>query len=184
MGYRDLFLIMILMMIPIAIVQMVSAADLKDIKTGMEVRLQLGPSTDKTILKPSETQPLPDGPKMTPFKKEPPAMHRVTVIQHRRALEPPPRQRHPELSSEQLVVAAFDTQGREINRVVIADPRLVRAETVGPSGELITETFYRESAEFTIGLPDDPNITMLKIYHPHWTGTEFILEPIGETQLP
>lgn len=154
-------------MVTIAIGQMAYTAD---VERAMEVRLNLGSSTDETI---SE-----------PFKKQPPPMHRVTVTKHRRVPGPPPRQRHPELSSEQLVIVAFDAEGREITRVVIADPRLIRAETLGPSGELTSKIFYRESAEFTIVLPDDPNITTLKIYHPYWTGIEFVLKHIGETQLP
>jgi hypothetical protein len=138
-------------------------------KKGMKVRLLLHVSAGGLISR--------------PLVKTPSLSHSVTVTEHRKVPEAPPRQRNPELSSQQLVIKALDSKGQEITRVDVADPRLVRTQTVEPSGTIKCEVFYQDSVEFTVVLPDDPDITQLKIYHPHWTGTEFILEPIGETQL-
>lgn len=169
MNSRPLFPSLVIVSIALSglALQTVSAANKE---TAREIHLHLGPSSDQPIVK--------------PFRKQPPPLHRVTVTGHRRVPGPSPRQRHPEISSEQLIVVGLDADGREISRVVIADPRLVRAETAGPSGELTSEVFYREEAELTIALPDDPGLSMIKIYHPRWTSKEFILEPIGETPLP
>jgi hypothetical protein len=61
----------------------------------------------------------------------------------------------------------------------------VRAEAFSPSGERTSsEEFYRTEAEFSVFLPDDPNIVELKIYQPQWTGSSFILELVGETVIP
>ncbi len=150
----------------IIIIQPVSANDMKSAK---EYRINLDSTDDKSGLT---------------FYETPPPIQGVTATLVGRVPGPPPRQRNPELSSMQLVLIAYDTQKHEVTRVVIADPRLIRAETVGSSGQLETKIIYRKNVDFTVVLPDDPNIKRLKIYHPHWTGTNFILELIGETQLP
>lgn len=147
--------------------QVVSAADLG---AGREVQIHLGVPTDDAITK--------------PFEKQPPRVHRIVVTKHRRIPEAPPRQRNPVLSSEQLVVVAFDAQNREVSRIVVPDPRLIRAETIGPPGNLQSELIYRKSADFIVLFPDDPGVLHLKFYHPRWTGSGFTLEFIGEAQLP
>ena len=115
---------------------------------------------------------------------EKPMPVKVTATLERHIPKSPRRQRSPELSSTQLVIIAYDMQEHEVTRVFIPDPRLIRAETVSPSGELETQNLYRKNVDFTIVIPDDPNIKELKMFHPHWTGKDFILELIGETQLP
>ncbi len=119
-----------------------------------------------------------------PFVEEPPSAHRLTVMEERWVLGAPPRQRNPELSPTQLVVVASDPQGQEIVRIIVPDPRLVRLEATGPAGEITSKILYRPRTRLTIALPADPSISQVKIYHPRWTGIEFILDLLGETELP
>jgi hypothetical protein len=142
----------------------------KDVVASYEFHLRISTLIDESTLKPLETQP--------------PLNQRVTVLERRDISGPPPRQRNVEVSSQHIVVVGLDEQEREIARIVITDPRLIRAEIFDSSGEIIsTKLIYRENAEILLVLPADPRLHELKIYHPNWTGTNFVLEPIGETQL-
>ena len=126
----------------------------------------------------------------TPFvgralmEQTPPPTQSVTVIEQRRATGPPPRQRNPELSSDKLVVVGIHRDGRELTRAIVKDPRLVRGETASPSGELTSKRMYQQVVEFSVVILDDPKISTIKIYHPRWTGSKFILDLIGEVELP
>ena len=59
-----------------------------------------------------------------------------TLVDRRQRSSPMPRQRSPELSSDQLLVVAIDAQGQEKEQVLLSDPRVLRAESLGPTGEL------------------------------------------------
>ncbi|GJQ59105.1 MAG: hypothetical protein D8M57_04790 [Candidatus Scalindua sp. AMX11] len=143
--------------------------------TTKEIHIKLSTVTDEKTLSPEEQA----------VEEQPSPMYRVLITEQRRTPESPPKQRNPELTSEQLVVIAFDARENEINRVYIADPFIIRAETADETGDLISSRLlYRKSVDFSILLPDNPNISLLKFYKPHWTGTEFVIELIGETQLP
>lgn len=181
MGCRTFFLFTTFV-VPILIGHVAAAGDMG--KTSKEVRLHLGQSRDKELKGPSDRPMLSERREGQQVKKERPKNHHVTVKKHRQVPGFPPKQRSPELSPTQLVVVGFDAHGREIARVVIPDPRLLRTEAVGFSGEMISETFYLAEVDLTVVLPDDPRIRLLKIYHPNWNGTELTLELIGETPLP
>jgi hypothetical protein len=94
-----------------------------------------------------------------------------------------PRQRTPELSSDQLLIVAVDGQGRETERILIPDPRVLRAERPGPTGELQGEVLHRATAEFLVPLPDDPSLVELRVYHPRWTGSTYDLDLLGTVPL-
>ncbi len=146
-----------------------------NIETAKEIYLKLSTVTDEKTLSTEEQT----------FEKQPSPIYQVLITEQRRIPESPPKQRDTELTSEQLVIIAFDAQEKEITKVYITDPCIIRAETADETGELLSSgLLYRKCVDFTIVLPDDPNISRLKFYHPHWTGTEFVLELIGETQLP
>jgi len=91
------------------------------------------------------------------------------------------RQRSLELSEEQVLVVAVGADSRMSWWTLIADPRLRRAETPGPNGELSGQTIILGETDFTVSYPTDLSITELRFYHPHWTGTRFTLESIGST---
>ena len=94
-----------------------------------------------------------------------------------------PRQRNPQLSADQLVVQAFDARGALVDTQLIADPRLVRAETPGPSGELSGQVLQRADPDFLITLPNSATLVELRLFQPRWTGTEFVLDLIGSIDL-
>jgi hypothetical protein len=93
------------------------------------------------------------------------------------------RQRNPELSSDQIVVVAVDSVGNEIDRQLVADPRVVRTELPAPSGRLKHEVHHRTRTELMITLPDDPAIAEIRLYHPRWTGNTFALDLLGTVSL-
>jgi hypothetical protein len=93
------------------------------------------------------------------------------------------RQRNPELSSDQVLVIAVDSVGNEINRQLVADPRVVRTEFPDPAGRLKHESLHRTRTELVITLPDDPAIAEIRLYHPRWTGHTFALDLLGTVPL-
>jgi hypothetical protein len=95
-----------------------------------------------------------------------------------------PRQREPELNFDKMVIVARDREEHIIVWHVIADPRIIRAESPGPGGELTGRILYRERADFLITLPDDSRITRIDFYHPRWTGAQFELDHVGALALP
>ena len=122
---------------------------------------------------------------LKPAQVQPSPSERMTVLDRRRIPGKAPRQRNVELSSQHLVVIGLDENDREITRAVVMDPRLMRSEIFSPSGEWVSsELTYRANAEFLLVFSDDPRLRKLKIYHPNWTGNKYVLELIGETQLP
>ncbi|WP_454064585.1 hypothetical protein [Candidatus Nitrospira salsa] len=161
-----------LLAIAIALLLMTSGQSLvmADSQGSLEVTLQLRSLNNTRSLKSAEEQAS--------------ALQHVTIMTHRRVQGAPPKQRNPELSEQQLVVVALNVQGEEVTRVLIPDPRMIRAETVEPTGEIESRLFLKASGEYTIVLPNDSDIYSLKIFHPTWTGTEFVLEPLGETYVP
>jgi hypothetical protein len=90
-----------------------------------------------------------------------------------------PRERSLELSTNQILVVALDENRGLRWWKLLLDPRLVRSETVAPSGEIHGEDLYRPRVEFIVECPDDPGIRELRFYHPSWTGQDFRLEALG-----
>ncbi|MDO8706571.1 MAG: hypothetical protein Q7J84_16665 [Sulfuricaulis sp.] len=115
---------------------------------------------------------------------ERPRMHAIAIRRTVRDSRPVPVERNPELSEQHLVVVAVDAKGREIARRLVLDPRLLRVETADPSGRLSGEVLYRSDADLSVTFPDRPGMSALKIYQPHWSGTDFALQLLGEATLP
>ena len=105
------------------------------------------------------------------------------VIERRRASGALPRQRAIELSADQLLIVAVDRLGRDRQRMLLPDPRLLRAEWPDATGELQGVVLHRANADFFVTVPDDPAITELRVYHPRWTGKTFDLDLLGTVQL-
>ena len=110
-----------------------------------------------------------------------PSTNIFTVRQRRWLSGSLPRHRHPKLSEDQLVIVALDAQGERIDEQVIPDPRVLRAESTGPTGEIRGEILHHE---LLITLPDDPTIIELRVYHPRWNGSTFLLDLLGTINLP
>lgn len=112
-----------------------------------------------------------------------PATNIFTVLQRRSLSGSLPRHRNPTLSEDQLVIIALDAQGKRLDTQVIPDPRVLRAESPGPSGEIRGEILHHATTELLITLPDDPMITELVVYHPRWNGSTFLLHLLGTINL-
>jgi hypothetical protein len=105
------------------------------------------------------------------------------VVERRHAAGAMPRQRALELSADQLVIIAIDRLGRDQQRMLLPDPRLLRAEWPNPTGELQGVVLHRAIAEFFVPVLDDPAITELRVYQPRWTGSAFDLDLLGTVRL-
>lgn len=105
--------------------------------------------------------------------------HTLRVAGTRRRAGAPPRHRSPELSQDKLMVAAVGAGGKLRWWTLVDDPRLIRAEGPGPDGVLTGQVLYRAAPEFVVAVPDDRTITELRLYHPRWTGEEFVLDLIN-----
>ena len=139
---------------------------------GRRVEIRLG---SLTTLKPSPERPV----------KEPPNAHAVSVKRHVHVQGAPPKRRSKEMSWQELVVVALDEKGQEIDRAVVPDPRLIRYESADPSGKFIaSEILYREEADLTVLFRENPGVRVVKVYHPRWTGKEYVLDLLGEAVLP
>jgi hypothetical protein len=107
----------------------------------------------------------------------------LTTIERRKRNQALSRQRSLELSTNQLLVAAVNGQRQLRWWSLIPDPRIMRAESPNAGGKLSGRLLYRSKAEFIVAFPADETITELRLYHPHWTGSEFTLEPLGAIPL-
>jgi hypothetical protein len=138
-------------------------------------------------LRASSTQPAISEPSTRPpheLAAMEPAQNTVSVLSQRQAPAAPSRHRHPELSTHDLVVVSVNAQGVETSRTVIRDPRIVRAETAEPSGRLSPPALlYRKEVIFSV-IVSDPNAFGVRLYKPRWTGKQFVLDLIGEAELP
>jgi hypothetical protein len=89
------------------------------------------------------------------------------------------RERDPQLAADRLVALAVDDAGATVDWRIVADPTILRAEEPDATGLLSGRTLTQPAAEFRVALAADPRITEIRIYKPRWTGTQFLLEPLG-----
>jgi len=94
------------------------------------------------------------------------------------------RERHPEISSDHLIVVATDAGGQPLLWRAILDPRIVRTEGPSPTGEMTGRVFHRAEAELVIALPLDRSIAELQIFQPRFTGTDWVLTRLGSVRPP
>ena len=102
----------------------------------------------------------------------------VSIVEDTRRSGTLPRNRSLELSPTQLFIAALDATNKLRWWSVIPDPRVVRAETQAPSGELRAENYYVSNVTLVVAFPDDPEIVKLQFYQPVWNGTDFELKSL------
>jgi hypothetical protein len=116
-------------------------------------------------------------------KAGPPPVGLYSIAAQQRYTEPPPRQRSLEIASGRLLIAAVDRTSRLKSWMVIADPRIVRAEGPGPDGILTGQILHMEQAEFFLSIPDEPDIVELRMFEPQLVGAEYRLTPVGSVSL-
>jgi len=143
-----------------------STAGAQTAETVQQLRVQWTTTSVSTAL------PAP-GPRVSPLR----------LLDRRPVPGSRPRQRNPQLSADQLVVQAFDARGALVDSQLIPDPRLVRAEAPGPSGELVGQVLQRPDPDFLITLPNSATLVELRLFQPRWTGTDFVLDLIGSIDL-
>jgi len=108
----------------------------------------------------------------------------VKVLSQKPTQVAPLRHRNPELSAQDLVVVSVNAAGIETSRTIVRDPRLVRGETGESPARLTSREFlYRSEVTFAVTLAD-PAAVAVRLYKPRWTGTAFVLDLIGEANLP
>lgn len=123
---------------------------------------------------------VPERPRFLSFR---PDYARMEVRTQRLLPGPLPRERNPELSEDLLVIVAVNGRDEEVYRTSRIDPRLLRAETADESGRLSSARLYRESVDFWVAVPDEPDLAKVLFFHPEWTGAVFNLVPVGEVKL-
>jgi hypothetical protein len=92
-----------------------------------------------------------------------------------------PRHRSLELSQTQVLIAAVDENDQLRWWSIVPDPRIVRAETQTPGGELRRQDYYLEDLTLVVAFPEDRSIVNLRFYHPAWNGTAFDLQLLAST---
>ena len=92
------------------------------------------------------------------------------------------RERDPQLAEHELVIVATDASGRETSWQKQRDPRLLRAELPGPTGELSGELLYRPEVELLVVVPDSATMA-LHVYETYSDGGQFLLRSLGLIQV-
>ena len=105
------------------------------------------------------------------------AISRVEQTKHRSA-----RLRHIEYSEDQLVIVGLAADLSERTRTVMADPRLVRAESSFSDEPLPSTRLYRPVVDFSVTI-DDESVAIIRILKPVWNGTEWLFDLVAETPI-
>jgi len=121
--------------------------------------------------------------RVAPLLAQRPRRQRLTVAPGK-SVAMAVRQRDPTVSEQQLVVVTLDASRKELSRTIIADPRLVRAETTTSDGRLTTAGLWRASVSFRVVVPADPAAAELRLFQPRWDGRQMHLDLLGSARLP
>lgn len=103
----------------------------------------------------------------------------LAVTRRRKRKGTLPLQRSLELSPERMLVVGVDAGGQMRFWSVIADPRLLRAESPGTDNVLKGRLLHHTKPQFAVNLPDDRETKELRFYLPRWNGSDYVLEPVG-----
>lgn len=90
-----------------------------------------------------------------------------------------PVDRRPELAADSLVVVLESSDGRELDWRIVIDPRMARAEALGPDGVLTGHHFDVPERPLSVLVPAHPDGHSLRIYQSRWNGSEYVLDAIG-----
>ena len=95
------------------------------------------------------------------------------------------KQRSKKIGMNQLFVIAYDESGQEVDRKIITDPRLIRAESADNSGRLISkEIIFNENVVLPIVLQNADNIKIIHIFKPEYVNGIQRLKLIGVVKVP
>lgn len=88
------------------------------------------------------------------------------------------------IAENRLIVAVLSDEGKELWRMSILDPRIVRAEFFAPDGSIEKTHTLTRDAETTVAFPHWPEARTLVVYQPSWNGSTFRLREVGNLVLP
>lgn len=131
--------------------------------TELRVRWQVAAGAPDGLVRPAEIVPV----------------HAFDVSMRGVVRGPLVRERDPQWSEEELVVVSIDAAGRETSWQKVRDPRVLRSEQPGPTGELQGEIYHRVETELVVVVPD-PATASLRVYETRWDGAQFMLRAIGQ----
>ena len=103
----------------------------------------------------------------------------LTLVTRRIATGPAPQLRGLRLATNRLFVAAVDAGNALRSWTVVADPRIIRAESFGLDGAIQGEDLYRPDADLFVTIPNDAAVAALRVYQTVWDGQAFHLTPLG-----
>ena len=107
----------------------------------------------------------------------------VSVLDAMETLGAVQRPRHIEYSADQIVIVGMAQDDTEKSRVIMTDPRLIRAESFISDDQWESKVIYRRSVDFSVALPDDPTIVTISVLKPRWTGSEWQFDVLAETPI-
>ena len=107
------------------------------------------------------------------------AQGNFSVPSQREYAEPAPRQRSLQIAEDQIFIAAVDRSRQLKSWTVMQDPRVLRSEGPGPDGTLTGQRVMLDHADFFVSIPDDPEITEVRIFEPVRSGGDFTLSAIA-----
>ena len=86
-------------------------------------------------------------------------------------------ERDPQISDDSLVVVAVDAAGATLDWQIIADPRVIRAESPDADGLLSGQRLVARTAEVRAVLNGGDRTARILVYTPQWDGSEWQLQP-------
>jgi hypothetical protein len=131
--------------------------------TALHVRWQVGTGAPDGLVRPADLV----------------AVNAFEIAERSTVRGPLIRERAPQWSEDELVVVALDAAGRETSWQKVRDPRRLRSEQPGPTGELQGDIFYRVETELVVVVPDTATAA-LRVYEVRWDDAQFVLRPVGQ----
>ena len=111
------------------------------------------------------------------------AVNRLELLAERLVSGSLPHDRQPDFSGDQVLVVATDGAGATLSWQLLPDPRIVRAEEVGPDGILHGTVLFRTDPVFTFSLPDDLQPAAVSIFTPRATDGDWEFDLIASIPL-
>jgi hypothetical protein len=104
----------------------------------------------------------------------------LVALGERTVAAPPTRPRSLQLSESQLLVVGLSAARRLRWWTTTADPRLVRAETTDPRGNLVDGgRIYRGDVTLSVDLPDDAAIVEVRLFQPRPSADGLALDALA-----
>lgn len=107
-----------------------------------------------------------------------------TLLADRRGPGRVRRERNPQLSDQSLVVIVRDSERRDLSWQIVPNPWVIRLEVPDATGRLSGQVIRQTPADWSVTVPDLPGARSVGIYEPRWNGDVYLLDPLGDIQVP